>query len=301
MNFLALLLGLAVERLLTALFHLREFHWLDPLFDRVFGRVGKSGRVVSILACLALVVVVILPVAVIAFGLRDQLLQIPLFIFSIFVLLFCLGPRDLGEEVIEYREAIARHDMEEIHALATELLEFAPDAIGETPDIERAVYAQANNRIFGVVFWFAVLGPVGAWLFRVLDLMRRRAVHYYIDESGDQYATQSLQEMPVVVATIQLHRFFAWVPARLLMAGFAMAGNYDGAVAAWRQPPPESPVLVPGRTEQLLGAIGCGAVQKSEDDTISDRAQVASDLVSRTLWMIWCPVLALLTIVGTIN
>ena len=33
MNFLALLLGLALERVLTHLFHLREFRWLDPLFD----------------------------------------------------------------------------------------------------------------------------------------------------------------------------------------------------------------------------------------------------------------------------
>ena len=33
MNFLALFMGLAVERLLTQLFHLRKFHWLDPLFD----------------------------------------------------------------------------------------------------------------------------------------------------------------------------------------------------------------------------------------------------------------------------
>ena len=29
----ALLLGLAVERLLTHLFHLREFRWLDPVFN----------------------------------------------------------------------------------------------------------------------------------------------------------------------------------------------------------------------------------------------------------------------------
>ena len=38
--------------------------------------------------------------------------------------------------------------------------------------MERAIYVQANNRIFGVVFWFLVLGPTGAWAFRVLDLLQ---------------------------------------------------------------------------------------------------------------------------------
>ena len=175
---------------MTAVLHLREFRWLDPLFDRVFAKVGRSGTVVSALACLGALLVVVLPVAIIYIGLLDRFEQIPLFVFSIFVLLFCLGPRDLGEEVNEYRDAISRHDMEQIHELATELLEYPPDAIGEVPDIEHAVYAQSNNRIFGVVFWFALLGPVGAWMFRALDLMRRRAVHYYIDESDDQFATQ---------------------------------------------------------------------------------------------------------------
>ena len=30
--------------------------------------------------------------------------------------------------------------------------------------------------MFGVILWFMLLGPTGAWLFRVTDLMRRRAV-----------------------------------------------------------------------------------------------------------------------------
>ena len=300
MNFLALLLGLAVERLLTHLFHWREFHWLDPLFDWGFRRAGKASKLVAIGGCLALLIVILLPIALVFVGLQDRLAHIPLFVFSVFVLLFCLGPRDLGEEVHDYREAITRDDMDELHVLTAELLEHAPET-GEVPDIERAIYAQANNRIFGVVFWFAVLGPVGAWLFRVLDLMRRRAVHYYIDISGDQFATQSLQSSPIVIVALKLHQLFAWVPSRLLMIAYALAGNYEGAVFAWRNPPAVSAELFPGKDEQLLGAIGCGAAPDSAEHDVSARAQVAIDLVIRALWMIWCPVLALLTIYGAIN
>ena len=300
MNFLALLLGLAVERLLTHFFHWREFRWLEPLFDWGFRRAGKAGKLAAFGICLLLVAIILLPVALIFIGLLDRLAHVPLFIFSVFVLLFCLGPRDLGEEVDDYRQAVIDNNQDEAHVLASEFLEYEPEA-GVLPDVERAIYAQANNRIFGVVFWFAVLGPVGAWLFRVLDLMRRRAIHYYIDLSGDQFATQSLQSSPVVIAALRLHHFFAWIPSRLLMIGYAMAGNYEGAVSAWRNPPPASAELFPGKDEQLLGAIGCAASPDSPEDDVPGRAQVAIDLVIRTLWMIWCPVLALLTIYGAMN
>ncbi|MCP4001627.1 MAG: regulatory signaling modulator protein AmpE [Gammaproteobacteria bacterium] len=300
MNFLALLLGLAVERLLTHFFHWREFHWLDPIFDWCFQRVGKADKLVALGSCLALVAIILLPVVLIFIGLLDRFAHIPLFIFSVFVLLFCLGPRDLGEEVDEYRKAVIDNNPDEAHMLASELLEYEPEA-GVMPDVEHAIYAQANNRIFGVVFWFAVLGPVGAWLFRVLDLMRRRAIHYYIDISGDQVATQYLQSSPIIIAALKLHQFFAWVPSRLLMIGYAMAGDYDSAVSAWRNPPIASAELFPAKDEQLLGAIGCAAAPDLPEDDVPARAQIAIDFVIRTLWMIWCPVLALLTIYGAIN
>jgi AmpE protein len=296
MNFLALLLGLAVERLLTNLFHLREFHWLDSLFDWFFRRYGNGDRMVTLLATLIALFVAILPVAFVYLLLDDRLALIPLFLFSIFVLLFCLGPRDLAEEVSDYRQALELDDVDEIRALACELLEQGDISTDSPPDIEKAVYAQANNRIFGVVFWFAVLGPVGAWLFRVLDLLRKRAVVYYAGREAEGDTTQAM----MVDTVMLLHRVFAWLPARLLMAGYAMAGSYDGAIQVWRRAT-ETDGFIFTDDQQLLGDIGCAAVPRDNGHDISERAQTAIDLVARTLWMIWCPVLALLTLYGAIN
>ena len=44
----------------------------------------------------------------------------------------------------------------ETREIAHELLEYWPEPGDSAPDIEAAIYAQANNRIFGVVFWFAL-------------------------------------------------------------------------------------------------------------------------------------------------
>ena len=63
MNFLALIVGLAVERLLTHLFHLREFHWLNPLFDLVYKWLDRMGRTGSIIVTVILVLLLTAPIA----------------------------------------------------------------------------------------------------------------------------------------------------------------------------------------------------------------------------------------------
>lgn len=293
MNFLALFLGLGLERLLTHLFHLREFHWLDPVFDWALRnqRIYQPNLAVAVAALTAMAVVV--PVGLVEWGLQDRLAQLPQYVFAVVVLLFCLGPRDLGEEVNDYCKAIEEGDQVEIEAIARELLECEPEPGQGPPDVEKAVYAQANNRVFGVVFWFVMLGPTGAWLFRVLDLMQRRAVNYACQDLG----VESARDWPQLVhAILLLHRLFAWIPSRLLAVGYMLAGSYDGAVAAWKKLRTVSSGLFPGPTDQLLGAVGTGAAPVIAAGDIVERARIARDLVSRTLWMIWCPVLALLTL-----
>ena len=104
MNFLALLLGLALERVLTHLFHLREFRWLDPLFDAHLRRLGRGAarRWAALTATALLALLRVAPVAVLSVALWDELLQIPYFLFAVLVLLFSLGPRDLDDEVEDY-------------------------------------------------------------------------------------------------------------------------------------------------------------------------------------------------------
>ena len=293
MNFLALFLGLGLERLLTHLFHLREFHWLDPVFDWVLRnqRITQPNLAVAVVALAVLAVVV--PVGLVEWALQDRLAQLPQYVFAVVVLLFCLGPRDLGEEVNDYCKAIEAGDEDEYRHIANELLECMPEAGQPAPDVEEAIYAQANNRIFGVVFWFVLLGPTGAWLFRVLDLMQRRAAYFACQDSGEERTGEWPQ---LVQAILLLHRLFAWMPARLLAVGYMLAGSYDGALAAWKKLYTVSSAFFPGPNDQLLGAVGKGAVPVIDEGDVIARARIARDLVSRTLWMIWCPVLALLTI-----
>jgi AmpE protein len=298
MNFLALLLGLALERVLTHLFHLREFRWLDPLFDAHLRRLryhtsGEGRRWAALALTGVLAALLVAPVALLSGVLRGELLQIPSFLFAVVVLLFSLGPRDLDDEVEDYGDALQSGDATTQRSVAEELLEkLPPDMPAErNKAVERAIYVQANNRIFGVVFWFLLLGPTGAWAFRVLDLLRHRAEV----REGEEVAT------PTMDAVRTLHGLLAWIPSRLLALGYVLAGNFEEAMASWRNSGREATLSFAEGTAEIVARVGIAASGRSALDVADsvealDRIRGARSLVMRTLWMIWCPVIAVLTL-----
>jgi AmpE protein len=293
LNFLALILGLLVERLLTSLFHLREFRWLDGVFDAGLVRMKDWGAAATLLGVTALCLLLAAPVALIAWLLGGALLDIPYFVFAIVVLLLSLGPRDLKAEVDDYCEALGSGDEERVRRASKELIETSPSSDPDTrsQDVEAAVFLQANNRIFGVVFWFAVLGPVGAWLFRVVDLMRRRSAF-----SADRH--DGISGHPGAESSLRiLHGVLAWVPARILAGGYVLGGSFEHAVADWRRYRKECQGRFFELTSELLACVGRGAVGPHVvSDNGDQRVAAAMALVGRTLWFIWCPVLAILTL-----
>ena len=295
MNFLALLLGLGVERLLTHLFHLREFRWLDSTFDRLTARLVGSSRAAAALGVIFVTGLIVLPVALASVSLSGALFQIPYFVLAVVVLLFSLGPRDLQTEADDYCSAVIQDDPDQARHVARELWEGDPD---DDPEkhlrcIQRAIYIQANNRIFAVVFWFVLLGPTGAWLFRVFDLLRRRLAFQYMRGEGE------LQGSSMVWAVRSVHGLLAWIPARLLMLGYALAGSFDSAIAAWRGHFGASRDDFFAVTNDLLDGIGnASAAHRDPGDKplAAVRVEEAMDLVGRTLRWIWCPAIAILTL-----
>lgn len=293
MNLFALLLGLAIERLLTQLFHLREFRWLDPVFDRACAWLRGYGRAIVTLGTLLLVVSLAAPVAVVSVMLGEALFHLPYFFFAVVVLLFSLGPRDLKEEVDEYCTALDTGNAEATRRVAKELLEAdPPDDPGERAKlVERAIFVQANNRIFGVAFWFIVLGPPGAWLFRVLDLLRRRVAYRHADVPGFDHSV------------CLVHALVAWIPARLLAGGYALAGSFEEAIADWRAYYQNCAPHMFDVNNDVLSSAGMGAAGRAADSvavTPSAGARAAMSLVTRTLWL-WCAVIAVLTMLNIVS
>lgn len=301
MTLLALLIGLVVERLATQLFHLRRLRWLDRLIDSGFRQIERFANWPALIPVILLALLLILPVFLVLFSLEGRLYGVANLVLAIVVLFFSLGPKDIGEDVDEYCRAIEADDEERIDKTSKALIEtnVPSDPHDRIRRVEEAVCVQANNRLFAVIFWFVLFGPygpLGAWAYRVTDLIRRRAV--FNNARDEENASNA-----VLKASESLHGWLAWIPARLTAIGYAMAGSFEGALHAWRNPGESKALPWHEQSESLLARVGVGAMslQDLEGESTSDRgvrgATAANGLVFRLLF-IWAAVIAAMTLYG---
>lgn len=307
MKLLALLIGLGIERLATRFFHLRELRWFDRLIDGGFRQVTRLHRWPALIPVMAMAILLVLPVLLIRLSLGDTLFGFPYLFLAVFVLFFSLGPKDIGEDIDEYCGALEADDEERIRVSAKAMTEAElPDDVAErTQCFEEAVCIQANNRLFAIIFWFVVLGPVGAWAYRVTDLMRRRAVFNATREEASNNGEAAPEDIGgrLLHAAGQLHGWLAWIPARLTAIGFGLAGSFDNATTAWRTPAESQGLTLGEQSEQLLARVGTAALalHKLEGESDTERAirgaTAANGMVFRLLF-IWAAVIAAMTLYG---
>jgi len=304
MNLIALLIGLVIERLATQLFHWRRMRWMDRIIDAGFRQAERLATWPPIIPVVLLAVLLVLPVSAIIFFLGDSLADgFTYLLLAVVVLFFSLGPRDIGEQVDEYCRALEGDEPEPIRNAAKAIVEDdVPEDVRErTSCVEAAVCVQANNRLFAVVFWFVVLGPLGplgAWAYRVTDLIRRRAVFTASRDEATDSDMAGIRD-----AAEMLHGWLAWIPARLTAIGYAAAGHFDDAIAALRAPTEDHDASVSERSENLLARVGVAALalQDRPDETATERAirgaEAANHLVFKLLLM-WAFIIAVMTLYG---
>jgi AmpE protein len=300
MHLIALLVGLVVERLATQLFHLRRLRWLDRIIDAGFRQAARLANWPSLIAIILIAVLLVLPVFAVTFSLGDSLLGFPYLLLAVVVLFFSLGPQDIGEDVNEYCKASEEGDEERIKQTAKAIIEseVPEDVLERIHKVEESVCIQANNRLFAVIFWFVLLGPLGAWAYRVTDLIRRRAVFAAARDEESSGTSERLRD-----AAVMLHGWLAWIPARLTAIGYAAAGNFDTALGAWRAPTEQKTDSPSEYNEHLLARVGVSALALGDiaEEDLTQRAvrgaTAANQLVFRLL-LIWAVIIAAMTLYG---
>jgi AmpE protein len=212
----ALLLGHLAQSLAASVRHYEWFsnwlRWLDARFPEGSFWRGRWGIVVALLP------------PVLAVGLFQAALREPLFglvglAFGVAVLFYAWGPRDLDldvQAIVDAPDTVARR------AAAARLW---PE--GVTPSLDgaslvEAVFRNALLRWFGVLFWFLLLGPMGALLYRLVAL------------AADGPAAGSLPYETRGGAR-KLMTLLDWPVAQLVTLSLALVGNFDTVLGAWRE------------------------------------------------------------------
>jgi len=292
MSFLAALFALLLDQALHHLEWLRSPRWFQAYAEALlsFTRARDRTR-----ATTGVLLTILVPALLVLFldGLLTHARTGPApiwdalgFAFYIAVFWFCLGPKDLHAQAEAYIEASQSGNDAKARELAGEILEAAPPAAAaeRTQAVTRAVFKEANARLFGVLFWFGLLGPSGAVLYRCADLLVRKPV----PGASEEFRDASERTLGVL----------AWLPAHLTALGYALAGSFEDAVSDLRGYYHDCKLQFFQVSDDVLVFGGLGAIRATvgEDAGVS-RLKSALGLVRRTL-LIWLVIYALLTLFG---
>lgn len=230
---------------------------------------------------LHLLVIVAVPVLVVAviIGLVPGAIA---FLLGTLVLIYCLGRGELGEEVDPYMSGCSEGDWERAsRACARQGADLTSVSEGDWSALhEKMLEAAAYHgfeRLFAVIFWFVLLGPIGALLYRLS--------HAFASTHPSEVARHWLWAME-------------WMPARVLGASFAVTGNFVGCVNRWREhvlnaQSSAGHVLV----QSVLGALSVDDELMASCDVTEREIAAIKRLYRRTLWF-WLALLALWVIFG---
>jgi AmpE protein len=274
-----------VARPLAALRHHDGYvGWLG-----VLGREGGALRAAALWVGLGLP---LLALAALQWWLSGWAYGLPSLLLGVVALFYAWGPRDLDldvEAVIDAEGVEARREA------AKPLFPQRDDVAIEGGPLVEAVFRCALWRWFGPLFWFLLLGPVGAVGYRLAALSAQGAARQRLPESQRDAATTLLGVLD-------------WPVAQLMTLTLALAADFDAVIGAWRRWHVEGVRLGLGHLEAAARASVAVELAEEEAYAADGPAQApallelrdAMSLVWRIL-VIWIGVLALFVVAGFVG
>ena len=273
---------------------LRRFHWWARWLDWIGTHAGEGGfwqgRSGLWLALLPPVLLVLLLQVL----LHDRLWGLLGLLFGVVVLVCAWGPRDLD---IDVEAALDTSDPESRGARLAQLAPEPGVAMTEDALLPGSLMRSALRRWFAPLFWFLLLGPVGAALYRLAE---RAAL----------VEAARLPEENAAGARVLL-QWLEWPVAQLMALALALAGNFDLVFRAWRAAGGDRWQVQSGFLEAAGRAAVRGELAEEAEDYLREGEPVpfAGDLVElrdamSLVWrmlLVWLAVLALLVIAGWVS
>jgi adenosylcobinamide-phosphate synthase len=236
---------------------------------------------------------------------------------NVLVLYFALGFRQFSHRGTEIQIALANGDIAAARRELTAWKQLSDPAFSAADLPAEEVVRQAiehglmlaQRHVFGVFFWFVLLpGPTGAVFYRLAE------------HSARVWTRAPAPPTPPDRFGEFARRMFAWIdwlPSRLTALGYAIVGDFEGAIYCWRQvarhPSTQGPPSPDARTLVLAaasGALGLRLMPEAEaahyfDEAGNEGAGLAEPrppavravvgLVWRSL-LLWLALLLLLTL-----
>lgn len=276
MVFLSIVITLVFERLFIQFQTYRQFNWLRDytLWINDFISLGRFNAWLS-------AIIIVLPLLFIE-QFVEGIFENGLFglfklAFGVVILYLCLGPKDLDQQIDDYIHAVGAGDQGLTTQSAEALNGGAVSSTLKEQNIQvvGAVFIQAHRRIFGCLFWFIALGPIGAVVYRLIDQL-----------SSLEFANNGLSQTQSKLKMIM--GYLEWISTRVSLFCFMLTGHFEAAFSAYRKSSEEG-VEMNQTNQNILSQAGMGAIQYQDihsDDEAVKAVKKARGLVLRSI-VIW--------------
>jgi adenosylcobinamide-phosphate synthase len=202
------------------------YGWIVLLAARV-ERSFNAGRAEhGMLGWLAMMSALVVPTLLI-YGLLALAGPLAQLAWTVLIVYLTLGFRHYSHYFSSIQIALNNGDLNEARRLLAEWSRTETAEL-DAPDIARLAVERAlvttHRNVFGVFFWLLMpIGPAGAVLYRVAEYLARAwsEPDHLENEAFGQFARR-------------VFRVIDWAPARLTAIAFAIVGNFEDAVYAWR-------------------------------------------------------------------
>ena len=253
--------------------------WAESIEQRFNGGTRAQG--------LSAVFIAVVPICIgvfLASLILGEIVGILQLAFNVVVLYMCVDLYRLGKAAQAVSAALDSGDINE--ALA-HLRELTGKDSGERSEATvahatvEAVLKQANSLVMAPLFWFIVLGPLGAVLQRMASVLDRLWGH------------RSSRFAEFGWAAARLDDLLGWIPARITALSYAIMGSFEDALHCWRRQAGmwsdinSGPLLASG-----LGAMHLNSCEEQEEDAYGNRIVSRAILpdagdVRRVVALVW--------------
>jgi adenosylcobinamide-phosphate synthase len=260
MAFFSVLAALVIEHMRPLRQPLR-YYQLYTRFNHEIEHRFNAGETSHGTIAWALAVLPLLAGTWLVFALLDGISPLLGWVWNVAVLYFTLGFKYFSDNAEQIARLLRAGDIEGARAQlgawrGGDTRQFSADDMARVT-IEQ-VMAASHRQMFGVLFWFVLLvplGPVGAVLFRTASILARQ----WVDTRG----------LFGICAQRAFH-VINWVPKRLTALTYAIAGNFEDATFCWRTQADAWPEAEEGAV--IAAGAGAMGVALGQSVTVADEA-----------------------------
>ncbi|MES9964576.1 MAG: regulatory signaling modulator protein AmpE [Candidatus Sedimenticola sp. 20ELBAFRAG] len=277
MTFFSILISLLLDRFALERETYRSGNWFDSYHGWLTTKLPEHP--------LAILLVPVLPVVAVAWFQSVFDSGLSALVYSSIVLLFCLGPKDLDRQVNTIIDELESGSGDDSATLSEILNDDTKASAPDTPiRVAGKILTEACSRLFGVIFWFLFLGPLGAALYRI--------AHHLNDNSHE---SDTVEENDDAIA--QLCYLLNWLPARMTALLYAVSGSFEDALHGWRQ----SAEIADHRLEannRILSGAGLGALRIGSQFHDQESILSTAIMAETALGLVWRASLTLLSLLA---